>query len=339
MAGEPLAPRFPWSEGERMKDYLHTLERVYAEAARQPDRGLCCAGSPLWRFPDLRVPAAMQEMNYGCGSTVDPRDLDADDTILYVGVGGGLEALQFAYFTRRPGSVLAVDPVREMRVRAQANFAEAARLNPWFDPAFITLLDGSALALPVPAAHVSLVAQNCLFNVFTRAHLERALAEVVRVLRPGGKFCTSDPVTPVPLPADLADDARLRARCLSGCQTLPDYLAALTGAGLNRVEVRARVPYRYLDPLDYPALTAPVMLESVEVAASKVPASEDGPEVFTGRTATYAGPDETFAASREFVLRRGIPVSVSDAAAERLRGHGDVVLTGPTYHVRGGGCC
>jgi SAM-dependent methyltransferase len=322
-----------------MSSYLRTVETVYAEAARQPDGSLCCTASPLWRFPDLRVPPGMQELNYGCGSTVDPRDIDAGDTVLYVGVGGGLEALQFAYFTRRPGSVVAVDPVAEMRQRARANFLEAARLNPWFRPEFITLRDGSALDLPVPGAGVSLVAQNCLFNVFTREHLGRALAEVVRVLRPGGKFCTSDPITPAPLPPALADDATLRARCLSGCQTLPDYLAALTGAGLCRVEVRARVPYRYLHPGEFPALAAPVMLESVEVVAHKLPPGEDGPEVFTGRTATYAGPHAAFDDGRGHVLRRGLPAPVSDAAALRLGAHPDVVVTGPTYHVRGGGCC
>src|SRR5204862_3481426 len=118
-------------------------------------------------FPDLRVPRLMQEMNYGCGSTVDPRDLAGDDTVLYVGVGGGLEALQFAYLTRRPGGVIAVDPVAAMRERARANFDEAARLNAWFRPEFVTILDGSAFALPVPDASVSVLAQNCLFNVFT----------------------------------------------------------------------------------------------------------------------------------------------------------------------------
>jgi SAM-dependent methyltransferase len=322
-----------------MSDYLQTVETVYAAAARAPDRTLCCTSSPRWRFPELRVPPLMQEMNYGCGSTVDPRDLDPADTVLYVGVGGGLEALQFAYFTRRPGAVVAVDPVAAMRERARANFAEAARLNPWFRPEFISLLDGSALDLPVAAASVSVVAQNCLFNVFTRAHLDQALAEVVRVLRPGGKFCTSDPVTPAPLPPALADDAALRARCLSGCQTLPDYLAALTGAGLARVEIRARTPYRYLHPNEYPALAAPVMLESVEVVAYKLPPGEDGPEVFTGRTATYAGPHERIDDGRGHVLHRGIPAPVSDAAAERLRRHPEVVLTEPTFHVRGAGCC
>src|SRR6202040_3528884 len=142
-----------------MANYLQTVEDVYAAAARQPGQNLCCTSAPVWRLPDLVIPPIMLAMNYGCGSTVNPRDLRGDDTILYVGVGGGLEALQFAYFTRRPGSVIAVDPVAEMRQKATANFAEAARLNAWFRPEFITLLDGSALELPVEANRVTMLAQ------------------------------------------------------------------------------------------------------------------------------------------------------------------------------------
>jgi SAM-dependent methyltransferase len=322
-----------------MSSYLQTVEEVYAAAAVNPVGDLCCTRSPLWPLPGLDVPRVMLEMNYGCGSTVDPRDLRGDDTVLYVGVGGGLEALQFAYFTRRPGGVLAVDPVAAMREKARANFAEAARLNPWFRPEFITLLDGNALDLPADANSVTVLAQNCLFNVFTPADLERALAEVVRVLKPGGLFTTSDPVTPAPLPPELTADATLRAKCISGCQTFDAYVAALTGAGLGRVEVRARFPYRLLHPREYPSLAAPVMLESVEVAAYKVPDGPDGPAVFTGRTATYAGPESTWDDGRGHVLRRGFPVPVSDAAAARLARHPDVVVTGPTYHGKGGGCC
>src|SRR5262249_56181642 len=162
-----------------MASCLQSVEEVSAAAAAHPDANLCCTESPAWHLPGLHVPRVMLEMNYGCGSRVDPRDLRADDTVLYVGVGGGLEALQFAYFTRRPGSVIAVDPVPPMRERARANFEEAARLNAWFRPEFVTLLDGSALALPVPNSSVTVLAQNCLFNVFTRGDLDRALPQGV----------------------------------------------------------------------------------------------------------------------------------------------------------------
>ena len=321
-----------------MSDYLQVVESVYADAARSPDSGLCCTASPVWRLPDFVVPEAMLSMNYGCGSTVDPRDLRQDDTIVYVGVGGGLEALQFAYFTRRAGSVIAVDPVVDMRGRARDNFEEAARVNAWFRPEFVTLLDGSAFTLPVPDDSATIVAQNCLFNIFTPADFSRALAEVFRVLKPGGMFSTSDPVTPAPLPLAFAADAYLRARCLSGCATLDEYLAAITRVGFGRVEVRSKIPYRYLHPREFPTLSEPVMLESIEVAAYKTPEGHDGPAIFTGRTATYIGPAPSWDDGHGNVLRFGTPSHVSDNAAERLSQHADILLTAPTYRGRGG-CC
>src|SRR5712692_4613089 len=101
--------------------YLETAREFYREAARELHPTLCCTPGPRFQLPGLRIPRAMEEMNYGCGTTVHMQDLSPGLTILYVGVGSGLEALQFAYFTRRPASVIAVDSVPEMLDRARAN--------------------------------------------------------------------------------------------------------------------------------------------------------------------------------------------------------------------------
>ena len=79
-------------------NYLETTKDFYKEAALEPDRGLCCTTSPVWALPELTVPSRMLDMNYGCGTTVHPRDLADQPSVLYLGVGGGLELLQFAYF-------------------------------------------------------------------------------------------------------------------------------------------------------------------------------------------------------------------------------------------------
>jgi SAM-dependent methyltransferase len=281
----------------------------------------------------------MLAMNYGCGSTVNPRDLKPDDTILYVGVGGGLEALQFAYFTRRPGGVIAVDPVAAMREKAEANFQHAANLNPWFRPEFVRVLDGTALNLPVAPNSVTVAAQNCLFNVFMQDDLTRALNEIARVLRPGGFFATSDPITPTVLPKAFRADAIARAKCLSGCQTYDDYLGVLVNAGFGRIEVRSRVPYRLVTPGEYPSLREPILLESVEIVAHKVPDTHDGPEIFSGRMAIYAGPEETFRDESGMIMPRGVPVPVSDATARRVESLPNMVVTPTTHQARGGGCC
>ncbi|HHJ50741.1 MAG TPA: SAM-dependent methyltransferase, partial [Phaeodactylibacter sp.] len=105
--------------------YLDTTKNVYREAALKPDVGLCCTTSPIWQLPELSIPKRMLEMNYGCGTTVHPRDLANEPRVLYVGVGGGMELLQFAWFTRRPDSVVGIDPVEEMIEACGQNLAKA----------------------------------------------------------------------------------------------------------------------------------------------------------------------------------------------------------------------
>jgi len=318
-------------------DYKKTVREVYAAAAMAPDRGLCCVPGSAWTMPDLLVPPVMHEMNYGCGSAVSPSDLGGKRPVVYVGVGGGLEALELAYFRRFPGGVIAVDPVAEMREAAERNLEEAARLNPWFRPEFVRVLDGEADALPVPDASADLVAQNCLFNVFTDDDLGAALGEVYRVLAPGGRFSTSDPITTAPLPETLRRDNTLRARCLSGCQTYDDYISILESAGFGQIIVRSRVPYRLLTPDAFPEVTSPILLESLEVLAVKTAHGSGGAKVFTGRCAIYRG---TGTSVRDgFAFAPGAPVPVSDEAATALAADPDFLVTESTYHARSAGCC
>ncbi|MEW5850447.1 MAG: arsenosugar biosynthesis arsenite methyltransferase ArsM [Myxococcota bacterium] len=320
--------------------YQDVVDEVYAEAARTAQPKLCCTQTPPWKLPGLKVPKAMLERNYGCGSTVNPRDLSDVERVLYVGVGAGMEALQLSYFVRRPGGVVAVDKVDAMLQTAATLLQEAAGVNPWFDPSFVELRRGDALELPVANATMDVAAQNCLFNIFTREHLDRALAEMHRVLKPRGKLMLSDPVSTRPIPAHLANDARLRAECLSGALPLDEYLAAVVRAGFGTVEVRSRRPYRVLDRQRH-GLDEHLLLEAVEVVAIKDPIPADGPCIFTGRTATYVGPEDCFDDGKGHVLLRDIPLGVCDKTAGALGrlGREDIVLTASTWHYSGDGCC
>jgi SAM-dependent methyltransferase len=320
--------------------YLDTTQDFYREAAETPDAGLCCTTTPIWSLPGLSMPKRMLQMNYGCGSTVHPRDLTGDPTVLYVGVGGGMELLQFAYFSRRAGAVIGVDPVREMSRACAENLEEAEGANDWFSRDFIDLREGNALDLPLPDESVDVAAQNCLFNIFEETDLVRALAETYRVLRPGGRFVLSDPVAPHALPEHLTRDERLRAMCLSGAITYDRYVELLVSAGFGTLEIRARRPYRILDPERY-GVAEPILLHSLEVAAIKDPVPADGACVFTGRTAIWVGADESFDDGAGHVLLRDQPVAVCDKTAAALTAldHRELFVTGSTWFYDGGGCC
>ncbi|MBL7473037.1 arsenosugar biosynthesis arsenite methyltransferase ArsM [Robertkochia sediminum] len=320
--------------------YLNTTKDLYREAALTPDVGLCCTTNPVWELPGLKIPKIMQEMNYGCGSTVNARDLVNNPKILYVGVGGGMELLQFAYFSRQKGGVTGVDVVDEMLEASRRNFKEAEAQNPWFSRDFVDLKKGDALNLPLEDASVDVAAQNCLFNIFKEKELRQAIAEMYRVLKPHGRLVMSDPVCEQEMNTTLREDERLRALCLSGSLPLQEYIKMLTDAGFGTIEIRAKRPYRVLAPGQYPTDEL-IYIESVEVCAIKDPMPEDGPCVFTGKAAIYFGDDEYFDDGQGHVLLQNQPLAVCDktAAALEALGRKDIFISPSTYHYDGGGCC
>jgi len=320
--------------------YLETTNDVYKQAALTPDVGLCCTTNPIWELPGLKIPRIMQEMNYGCGSTVNARDLTNNPKILYVGVGGGMELLQFSYFNRTESGVIGVDTVDEMLEASRKNFKEAEAINPWFKSAFVDLKKGDALNLPVEDNSIDVAAQNCLFNIFKAEDLKKAIEEMYRVLKPHGRLVMSDPTCEQQMNDTLREDARLRALCLSGSLPIAEYVKALTDVGFGTIEIRARKPYRILDPKSYPTEEL-IYIESIEVAAIKDPMPEDGPCIFTGKAAIYYGSENHFDDKKGHILLKNQPIAICDKTAGALAslGRDDIFISESTFHYDGGGCC
>jgi len=323
-----------------MNDYLRAAEDIYKEAAMSPQVGLCCTTSPVWQLPELNIPSKMLAMNYGCGSTVHPRDINKDSKVLYVGVGGGMELLQFAYFCRNENSVIGVDSVPEMIEACAQNLVLAEESNPWFKKEIISLRNGNALSLPVEDESVDVAAQNCLFNIFEIRDLKKAIAEMYRVVKPYGRLVLSDPVCESEIPENLRNDHRLRALCLSGALKLDDYVKLLTDAGFGTIEIRAKRPYRILDKVNYDTKEN-LFIESVEVCAIKDPMPDDGPCIFTGKSAIYYGSEDYFDDGNGHVLMPNQPLAICDKTAHDLAasGHSDIFISASTYFYDGGGCC
>ncbi|MBE9166212.1 arsenosugar biosynthesis arsenite methyltransferase ArsM [Pleurocapsales cyanobacterium LEGE 06147] len=323
--------------------YLETTAQFYSEVAQTPQVGLCCVQSSTLQLPELKIPRPMQEMNYGCGTTVRPAELANAPTVLYVGIGGGLEALQFAYFSRHRGAVIAVEPVAAMREAAARNLELAAQDNAWFEPDFVEIRNGDAFSLPVADASVDVVAQNCLFNIFKPEDLHLALTEAFRVLKPNGRLLMSDPIATRPIPEHLQQDERLRAMCLSGALTYERYIEHLVNAGFGQIEIRARRPYRLLDCQSY-GLQEHLLLESLDSVSFKVSIPQDGPCIFSGKTAIYIGTEPVFDDGAGHLLERGIPAAVCDKTAAKLARFfsEEILITNSTWHYDGGdggGCC
>ena len=128
----------------------------------------------------------------------------------------------------------------------------------------------------------------------------------------------SDPTCEQQMNDTLRNDARLRALCLSGSLPIKDYVKALTDVGFGTIEIRARKPYRILDPKNYPTEEL-IYIESIEVAAIKDPMPEDGPCIFTGKAAIYYGGEDFFDDNKGHILLKNQPLAICDKTAKALK--------------------
>ena len=189
-------------------------------------------------------------------------------------------------------------------------------------------------------ANLAKIDKICWLPCNAERDLKKAIDEMYRVLKPHGKLVMSDPTCEQPMNDELRNDDRLRALCLSGSLSIADYVKALTDAGFGTIEIRARKPYRILDPKHYPTEEL-IYIESIEVAAIKDPMPADGPCVFTGKAAIYYGADHYFDDKSGHVLVKNQPLAICDKTAGTLKNlnRNDIFISESTFHYDGGGCC
>ncbi len=121
--------------------------------------------------------------------------VQAGETVLDVGCGAGMDLLLAARRVGPSGRAIGVDMTEAMRDRALASAADAGLRN-------VEVRRADVTALPFPDAAVDVVISNGVLNLVPEK--EKAFAEIVRVLRPGGRLQLADIV----LDAALGEDAR-----------------------------------------------------------------------------------------------------------------------------------
>ena len=150
----------------------------------------------------------------------------------------------------------------------------------------------------------------------------------------------SDPVCEQKINSTLKNDNRLRAACLTGAIPINEYINMISDIGFGTIEIRAKRPYRVLNKNRYPTKEN-IFIESIEVCAIKDPMPEDGPCVFTGRTAIYYGNKNYFDDGKGHVMLQNQPLSICDKTASNLikLKKSDLFISEPTFFYDGGGCC
>ena len=215
----------------------------YADAARAVlDRkaealsSACCGSDGGAVFGELlydaadraSLPDAAVLASLGCGNPTAVAELRPGETVLDLGSGGGIDVLLSAQRVGPTGFVYGLDMTDEMLDLAHRNAAAAGATN-------VEFRKGRMEAIPLPDASVDVIISNCVINLSTDK--AAVLAEVARVLRPGGRVGISDVVSDDSLsPAERAQRGSF-AGCIAGALSFSEYRAGLAAVGLDAIRI------------------------------------------------------------------------------------------------------
>jgi SAM-dependent methyltransferase len=220
---------------------LDAVRGMYSEVARHPEREFhfptgraACAmvGYPAELLD--RLPERSVESFAGVGYPFLARCIHPGDVVLDIGSGSGTDVFAACQQVGAAGRVYGLDITPAMRAKLTGIAAERGIAN-------LTVIAGEAEGIPLPDDSVDVVTSNGVLNLVPNK--PRAVAEIARVLRPGGRVQIADIVL-----AQQASDAcrsqpQLWAECIVGATTEADYLRLFSAAGLLDVEILARHDY------------------------------------------------------------------------------------------------
>jgi arsenite methyltransferase len=236
-------------------DLRAEVQARYAEAAqavlnRRPgvsascgpaDSSSCCGtgsealdtadafGGPLYRDGETDgLPEEAVLASLGCGNPLAVADLHEGERVLDLGSGGGIDVLLSARRVGPTGFAYGVDMTDDMLALARANAVRA-------DAANVEFLKGQIEAVPLPDATVDVVISNCVINLSTDK--PAVLAEMFRVLVPGGRIGISDVVAEDHLTATDRAAAGSYVGCIAGALSRAEYLYGLAAAGFADASV------------------------------------------------------------------------------------------------------
>ena len=151
------------------------VREKYGEIARSVGASGCCGptqcgcGDPissnLYSATETGdVPEEAVAVSLGCGNPTALIDLQAGQTVLDLGSGGGIDVLLSAKRVGPSGKVYGLDMTDDMLALARENQRKAGATN-------VEFLKGTIEAVPLPDRSVDVVISNCVINQIGRAHV------------------------------------------------------------------------------------------------------------------------------------------------------------------------
>ena len=226
---------------ETVKD---VVREKYGQAALRAQAGTgnaCCGGASALDAScdpitsnlydpgqEGEVPELALKASLGCGNPTALAELQAGETVLDLGAGGGIDVLLSARRVGPTGKAYGLDMTDEMLALAEDNKRKSGLEN-------VEFLKGEIEHIPLPDNSVDVIISNCVINL--SGDKDRVIREAFRVLKPGGRFAVSDVVVRGEVPPAIRKSMELWVGCIAGALEEQEYAAKLRAAGFTDIEV------------------------------------------------------------------------------------------------------
>jgi SAM-dependent methyltransferase len=189
-----------------------------------------------------QIPEEALLASLGCGNPTALAELNAGETVLDLGSGGGIDVLLSAKRVGPTGKAYGLDMTNEMLALANENKRKSGATN-------VEFLKGEIENIPLPDNSVDVIISNCVINL--SADKDRVLREAFRVLKPGGRFAVSDVVTRGEMLPEIRQSVLAWVGCIAGALEENDYRNKLSSAGFEQVEIEPTRIYRAEDAREF----------------------------------------------------------------------------------------
>lgn len=240
------------------QDVQREVREKYAEAAQRIAAGktTCCGTSSSCGCDPItsdlynsdqagEIPETALQASLGCGNPTALAKLNAGETVLDLGSGGGIDVLLSGRRVGPTGKAYGLDMTDEMLALANENKRKAGATN-------VEFLKGEIENIPLPANSVDVVISNCVINL--SANKDRVLQESFRVLKPGGRFAVSDVVVRGEVPPEIRRNMLLWVGCVAGAMEESEYAGKLAAAGFEGIEIEPTRIYRIEEAREFLAV-------------------------------------------------------------------------------------
>ncbi|HEV8670859.1 MAG TPA: methyltransferase domain-containing protein [Candidatus Limnocylindria bacterium] len=143
------------------------------------------------------VPEGATAASLGVGNPVRRAGLVAGERVIDLGCGAGIDTLLAARLVSPGGRAIGLDMLPEMLAQGEANARAGGITN-------VDWLRGELESIPLPDASVDVAISNGVLNLSPRKG--RAMSEIFRVLRSGGRISLADIVLDEELPPAVMTD-------------------------------------------------------------------------------------------------------------------------------------